>query len=210
MPTSARDQFIAMSAAVLVGAGLSYAFMSARLPQSIFGPMLFGLPLALTLLWLGRLRWVGALYLALAIAAAYYAAIFASIAAYSQVNANFCPSCIADETARTAHVIRNDQIIGAAGGAVGAFLSFLAAALLGQKLRDGHALILMAIGVALLALIGAFGFSGSLIGGQERLITPDGGAGNYLQGFALFVTWQLVFGGLLIALFRRHTPRAKA
>jgi hypothetical protein len=208
---TARGETVALSAAVIAGAALCYVILILKHPQSGLAPMLFVLPLTFTLVRIGRLRWFGALALSIVTAAAYFAAVLASIQVYSWIGVGPCMFCSPEEAAaRTMHAIPWHQLVGAAGGAVGSAIAFLAIALLGPDLRDGKALLTMAIAIPSLALLGAIGFSGALPGAIDPIVDSAEPSASYMQALLMFSLWQLAFGAAFAVLLRRHTPRTKA
>src|SRR5690349_2730552 len=118
-------------------------------------PTLFAIPMVMVLLWLGHLRWIGAIYLVIAITAGFLAAVYASIAALGMLGVPLCIfGCVAEDISSARWKV---QIVGAIGGLVGALVPFLALLPLGQRLRDATALTLMTFALFALALFGSIG-----------------------------------------------------
>jgi len=187
------DRRTKMWAGVLAGAALCYAISiptSGPLGLGGYAPMVFGVPAALGFFLARRLRWRGATFIAIAIAAAYYAAYFAAVQVYSWASPKTCLFCTAAEN------LPAYGLAGLAGGLVGSLLSFLAFALIAPDLRDPRARRIAAVSIGLLtALGGVTAAVGLAYGGDYPLL------GN----FVLFTPWQLAFGAALIALLGRRT-----
>src|SRR5262245_22911506 len=131
MPAPARSETAILAGAIILGVAISYGLTLVRADQfNGLSPNLFAIPLALALLWLGRLRWLGAIYVALTAPAGWFAAIYASMYAHSALQISLCLfSCSAEDVAANAW---REQIVGAVGGFVGAAVPFLLLTLLGR------------------------------------------------------------------------------
>lgn len=131
---------------------------------------LFGLPY---LLLGGRFAWASALYLLLLVPGAHYLAVLAAIQSTNWTGSGFQP--------------------GAVGGLVGSLLAFAALAAL-RLARPGSAATI-ALGVAVLALLGGLGvwkadlFAGTALDDYGLLLT-------------LYLPWQIAFGLLLSRVLR--------
>jgi hypothetical protein len=132
---------------------------------------LFGLPY----LVLGaRARWRTALYVLLLLPAFHFAAIWGAMYSVGSHNAS-------------------GYVAGAAGGVIGALLSFLALAAL--RLVRPRPLAAMAAGLVVLALLGAVGI-------QQMDFLSDTGWSQYGLILSLSLPWQLAFAFLLARLLR--------
>ena len=97
MPASARAERVVLALAVTAGVAISYCFAIARLNVSWFGGAIFVIPLALALLWAGRLRWFGAIYLIAIVAIAFVAAVWGGFYLYSLLDIGICIFCSAEQ-----------------------------------------------------------------------------------------------------------------
>lgn len=190
------DGRTAMWVGVIAGASLTYVLAcgasALELNTGVYAPMLFGVPAAVGFVLAGRLRWLGAVFIALAFAGAYYAAFFSAVQTYSRLSPNLCLFCSAEQAAAAApQRIVSEVAAGLAGGFVGSLASFLALALISRDLRDKRAQRMDVLSVAVLALIGGL---------TTTLAMECSGDLALLGNFLLFTPWQLVFGWLLILL----------
>lgn len=211
MPVTKRAEAGLLAAAVLAGVIASLTFALSVREHAAVAPILLALPLAGALLFSGRLRWIGAVYLIASIGAAYFLSVGAATVAFSWLDIGMCLFCSPeDATAHFRRTLLPQQIVGATGGLVGGLLTFLALMPLGADLRDRRSLTLMAIALPLLAFCGAVGFTGALPGMTTRLIDPAAPTAAALQTVLFIGPWQLIFGATLAALLLRHAPKPTA
>lgn len=207
MPATARSETAILAAGVIGGVVLALSASFAINSQYGFlAPLFFALPLSAALMWLGRLRLFGALYLVLVVSASFVAAIYAAIVTLPAVNGSLCIFCSAQEQAANMPRV---QITGAVAGFVGGALPFAAITLLGPDMRDRKTLMVMASAAPLLALFGAIGLSGALPGASAPFLHSD--QANYLlwQRIGSLAPWQLVFGSVLAFALGRHVPKTR-
>lgn len=208
MATSARTENIVLAGAIVLGVALVVAasFLFDGQPAAL-PPTLFAIPMVLVLLRLGHLRWIGAIYLVIAITLGFLAAIYASLAALSVLGVPLCIfGCTGEDISASRWRV---QIVGAVGGLVGALVPLIALLPLGRKLRDGTALTLMALALLVLALFGSIGFSQSLPGMTSQFFDPSAPYARLARNLVFVVPWELTFGAALAVLLRRHTPKAR-
>ncbi len=211
MAIAKRAEAGLLAGAVIVGVIASLTFALSVREHAAIAPILLALPLAGVLLFLGRLRWLGAIYLIASIGAAYFLSVGAAILVFNWLDIGMCLFCSPEDAAE--HFRRTllpQQLVGATGGLVGGLLSYLALMPLGARLRDRRALTLMGVALPLLALCGAVGFTGALPGMTTRLIDPAAPNAAMLQTMLFIGPWQLIFGATLAGLLLRHTPKPRA
>lgn len=211
MTLTQRAEAGVVAAAVIAGVLASVSLAIVQREQAAIAPILFALPLAGTLLFLGRLRWFGAIYLIAAIGAAYFVSVGASILLFDVLDIGICLFCSpADAAAHFRRTVAAQQLVGATGGLLGGLLTFLSLMLLGADLRDRSSRRTIAIALPFLAFAGAVGFSGALPGMTSRLIDPALPYASMWQTALFIGAWQMMFGAALAVLLLRHAPAPKA
>ena len=155
---------------------------------------LFTVPLAVVLFRLGRIGIAGAVVLVLGTTVAHFLALVAAVSSYEPT------PMFATEAARAADAARaqlNAFACGAAGGAMGAAVSFAFIATLAPGLRDRRRLTDNALATLGLAALGAIGLGVQLLRGNTNMDPPG-------LIFLLYVPWQTVFGYAIVSAFKEH------
>lgn len=198
-----------MAAAVVLGVVLSFLVGAFQIASTGgLAPTVFAILPAIALVWLGRLRWLGAAYLIVVVSLAFFAATAAAMYFFGVLHVSLCIFGCSEEIA--ASNIWKTQVVGAIGGMVGALVSFLCLTLLGPALRDRQALLIEACALPVLAYLGSIGISGTIPGLTGVFVDSQAPGARFVQNFVLLAPWQIAFGATLVALFRRHTPKARS